>query len=108
MARVARTVRRGASTTQLPRPVGTALRQLVHDLGIERTLKEYDVITSWESIVGAQVAKVTKAQRIQNGTLIVSVASASWRAELTMRRLEIRDKINAYVGKEIVREIRFR
>jgi hypothetical protein len=36
------------------------------------------------------------------------VSSAPWRAELTMRRAEIIEKINGIAGTKVVREIRFR
>lgn len=71
-------------------------------------MKQYDVITTWESIVGEQIAKVTKVQRIDNGVLYIGVATAPWRAELTMKRTDIIEKINRAVGRHIVKEIRFR
>ena len=77
-------------------------------MGITRTIKQYDVINMWESIVGDQIAKVTTVQRIDNGVLFINVATAPWRAELTMKRTEIMEKINHAVGRHIVKEIRFR
>ncbi len=77
-------------------------------LGIDKTLSEYEVVTSWDAIVGEQIAKVTKAERLENGILFVSVATAPWRNELTMKRREIVARINGAVGKNVVKEIRFR
>lgn len=91
-----------------PRPVGVALKELTHQLGISKVLSHYDVITLWESIVGEQVARVTTAQRMENGILFVGVKTAPWRAELTMRRLDIIEKINNALGKKTVKDIRFR
>ncbi len=89
-------------------PVGVALKHLVEALGIARTLKQYDVLTLWESVVGEQIARVASAQRIENGVLFVRVTTAPWRAELAMKRVEIMQKINAAIGERIVTEIRFR
>lgn len=91
-----------------PVDINAALGELVQNLGIKKTLGEYTVITSWGDLVGERIAKVTQAQRIENGILFVSVANAPWRAELTMRRLEIAAKINSAAGKQVVKEIRFR
>lgn len=66
------------------------------------------MITSWQELVGEQIAKVTQAQRMENGVLFVGVSTAPWRAELSMKRLEIMAKINAAFGKKVVHEIRFR
>ena len=90
------------------RAVGAILQEMVRDLGIDRTLRQYNVITSWPSIVGEKIAGVTTAQRIENGILFVQVSTAPWRAELTMRRMEILEKVNKAAGKQVIREIRFR
>ena len=86
----------------------TALNEFASSVGITKKLREYNVLTSWETIVGEQIAKVAKPQRIDNRILLVTVASAPWRAELSMRRREIIEKINAAVGKRVVQDIRFR
>lgn len=85
-----------------------ALKDLARQLGITRTLAEYEAMASWEGVVGEQVSRVTIPERIERGILFVAVASPSWRTELTMRRLEIVEKINRSVGQKIVKEIRFR
>lgn len=97
-----------ARRTKIPEPVGAAIDNLARHLGITRTLKQYGVVTSWPSIVGEQIAKVTTAQRFEGGILFVGVATAPWRTELTMRRLEIIEKINVAIGQKVVKEIRFR
>ncbi len=88
--------------------MSSALEQFAKDLGIVRPLSPYSVLTSWEEIVGEQIARVTRAERIEDGVLLVRVSTAPWRAELSLRRGEILEKVNAVVGKGIVREIRFR
>jgi predicted nucleic acid-binding Zn ribbon protein len=88
--------------------INSALRAFVADLGIAPTLAMYDVVTTWPDVVGEQIARVSTAERMENGILFVSVTNAPWRAELTMKRKSIIDKINARAGGKIVKEIRFR
>jgi len=85
-----------------------ALAQFSKSLGITKKLREYSVVTSWNSLVGEQIAKVATPQRIENGTLLVAVANAPWRSELSMRKREIIQKINQGLGQKIVVDIRFR
>lgn len=92
----------------MPEEIGVALQELVGSIGIGKTLRQYEVVTSWPALVGEQIAKVSTAKRMENGVLFVEVANAPWRAELTMRRGEIARKINAALGKNVVKEIRFR
>ncbi len=91
-----------------PVHVGAALAELVASLGIDGTLRRYAVVAGWAEVVGDQIAKVTTPQRMENGVLFVSVKTAPWRAELTMKRLEIMRKLNAAAGAQVVRDIRFR
>jgi predicted nucleic acid-binding Zn ribbon protein len=91
-----------------PKAVGAAIQDLAKHLGLEKHLEDYQVITSWPDVVGDQIAKVTEAQRMENGILFVGVSTAPWRAELSMKRMEIIQKINGMFGKSVVKEIRFR
>ena len=91
-----------------PEPVGQALERLTRSLGIGKMLDEYGVLEAWGTVVGERIAAVSTALRIENGVLFVGVATAPWRAELSMQRQDIIRRINAAVGKEVVREIRFR
>jgi predicted nucleic acid-binding Zn ribbon protein len=88
--------------------VGSVLGELMDELGLSRKLREQNVLTSWEQVVGLQIARVAKPQKIENGVLVVSVASAAWRNELSIRRREIIGKINGKAGRAVVRDIRFR
>ncbi len=99
---------RSPSAKKQPLAFNAALNDFTSSLGITKKLREYNVVTSWEELVGEQIAKVAKPQRVENGVLFVSVASAPWRAELTMRRREIVERINAVIGKKVVQDIRFR
>ena len=91
-----------------PLPLREALDDFASSIGITRKLREYSIVTSWDDIVGAQIGRVAKPQRIEKGILFVAVASAPWRAELSMRRREIVQKINDSVGKRVILDIRFR
>jgi predicted nucleic acid-binding Zn ribbon protein len=101
-------VKRRPGGKKSPKELGIALRELTESLGISKTLRQYEVMTHWEAIVGEAVARVAQPVRLENGILFVHVASAPWRAELSMRRMEILGKIRKHTGTTIVREIRFR
>jgi predicted nucleic acid-binding Zn ribbon protein len=107
-ARVSQTKTERSSSTKVPQPINQAIDDLVHRLGMTKALKQYNVITSWNEIVGEQIGRMTKAQRMEHGVLVVSVESAPWRAELTMKRREIIDKLNKAIGDHVVKDIRFR
>ena len=91
-----------------PRPLAAALEDLVRELGIDKPMHEYAAVTSWEEVVGEQIARIAHAERVDNGVLIVRVASAPWRSELSLRKAEILRKVADRIGQGVVKEIRFR
>jgi predicted nucleic acid-binding Zn ribbon protein len=97
-----------AAEKKQPLALHVALSEFATSIGIARKLREYSVITSWQELVGEQIARVAKPQRIENGVLYVTVSSAPWRAELSMKRREIIEKINSVARKKVVQDIRFR
>ncbi|HAV24388.1 MAG: hypothetical protein A3H45_12740 [Ignavibacteria bacterium RIFCSPLOWO2_02_FULL_55_14] len=88
------------------KPIGEALEGLIKDLGIEPKLREYEAVLRWEEAVGAHIAKIATAERIQNGVLGVRVTNGTWRYELTLRKKDLIAKLNSALGAEIVKDIR--
>ncbi len=88
--------------------LGESLRLLLRNLEIETKVKQHIAAAKWSEIVGDTVAKVSEVDRVENGVLFVTVESSSWRNELVFMRREIISKINATLGEEIIREIRFK
>jgi predicted nucleic acid-binding Zn ribbon protein len=84
-----------------------ALQSLFRQLGVTRKVQHYTLITSWDSIVGERIARISKARKVDNGVLFVEVANGPWRTELAMRKREILEKIVRKIGKNIVKDIRF-
>ncbi len=107
-ARARRSTRKGTKAKKQPVAVAQALEEFAVALGIDATLRRYAVLTEWEVIVGEQIARVTKPQRVESGILYVGVASAPWRAELTLQRREIIRKVNDAIGTNVIKDIRFR
>jgi predicted nucleic acid-binding Zn ribbon protein len=89
------------------KPIGSALDEVINNLGIKKKLKEYDAVIYWETVVGQQIAKMTTATRIVNGVLFVQVKTSTWRNELILRKKEIIDKLDKVVGIGIIKDIKF-
>jgi len=95
------------SRTPQSKTLGEAIEGLIRELGLGGKLKEYDAVLRWEEAAGPHIAKVTAAEKIQHGVLTVRVNNATWRYELTMRKKDLITKINALLGEDIVKDIRF-
>jgi predicted nucleic acid-binding Zn ribbon protein len=95
------------SKKQSIKTVGVALDELLGGLGIEKKLQEYDAVVFWDVVVGERIAQIAQAVKIAHGTLFVRVKTSTWRNELMMRKVQIKDKLNDYIGKETVKDIKF-
>jgi predicted nucleic acid-binding Zn ribbon protein len=84
------------------------LKELIGSLGIQEKLDEYEAVNRWEEVLGEHIAKAATAVGIKNGILHIHVQTGPWRNELTMRKKEIIDKLNASIGSKIVKDIKFK
>jgi predicted nucleic acid-binding Zn ribbon protein len=87
--------------------IGESIQSLFKQLGHEDKIKQYQVIQEWKKIVGEEISQVARPERIQDKSLIVRVASMSWRTELQMQKRQILQKIRDKVGDNVIVDIRF-
>ncbi len=65
--------------------VGEALSAYLARSGMQRRLAQASVVDEWETLVGPNIARIAKPQSVSaDGTLFVSVKSASWMQELQL------------------------
>lgn len=88
--------------------IGNALRDALRRQGIERSVREQDVLVRWEEIVGPAIARQARPLRLHRGILWISVEDAAWRQELSLMRTELVEKINDAVDDTVITEIRLR
>ncbi|MDI6767840.1 MAG: DUF721 domain-containing protein [Bacteroidota bacterium] len=91
-----------------PKPISEIIGKVIHDLGLGSRIKEYEIIDLWSRIVGNQIAKVTSAESIRDGKLIVRVKHPTWRNELLFLKRGIIEKINKEMNQEIIKDIYFK
>ncbi len=89
------------------RHISQGLAQLVQQLGLGERLRQQRVINEWPQLVGARIAAIAHAERLQDGVLFVRVTSSTWRTELLFQKPLILEKIRSTLGDTLVKEIRF-
>jgi len=95
-------------TQHQPRPMQSALSETLQQLSIGRKLRQYEIFERWQSIVGDQIARAAKPEKIDHSKLFIKVTQSTWRNELVFLKIEIMEKINAAMGQEIITDIIFR
>jgi predicted nucleic acid-binding Zn ribbon protein len=82
------------------------LRNL-HEQGLETPLQQKRLIDAWPVVAGPLVARYTLNTYIYNQTLYVRLSNPALRADLSMRRQELTQLLNNYVGEQVITDIRF-
>ena len=75
--------------------------------GLETPLLQKRLMDSWAEVVGEFVANYTERMYIRNQTLYVHLTNPAMRADLSMMRREIVNKLNAHVGTQVIADVRF-
>ncbi len=87
--------------------IGDVLRSVLREDGLETPILQHRLIRMWPNVVGEKVTRYTDNLYIRNQTLFVEVKMPALRAELSMMRSQIVEKLNTAVGATIITEIRF-
>jgi predicted nucleic acid-binding Zn ribbon protein len=88
--------------------VDAAISDYLKSAGLDKRVRQAEVIPDWAELVGAQVAAVTEPLRVSaNGTLFVAVRSNPWMNELSLLEPQLLAAINVVPGREPIRKIRW-
>ena len=88
-----------------PSAVTDLLGAVFHGTPTEKRLKEGKIWLVWEPAVGRQIANRARPASFRDGTLTVAVSSAPWMQQLNFLKKGIMEKLNAFLGEEMVRDI---
>ncbi len=87
--------------------IAELLRSNLRRQGLETPLLQKRLVEAWPSVAGSVIVRYTTNAYIRNQTLFVHLSSPALRADLSMRRKEFVDRLNAAVGSRIIVDIRF-
>ena len=81
--------------------------QALREQGLETPLHQKRLVEAWPQVAGPVVARYTLNTYIYNQTLYVRLSNPALRADLSMRRQELTQKLNAAVGEQVIVDVRF-
>jgi predicted nucleic acid-binding Zn ribbon protein len=86
-------------------PIGAVLQVLLRQSGLDKKVQALHALDAWDEAVGQMAAKATLSKTLEYGVLKVRMISPVWRNEIFLRREEIRQRLNASAGAELIKEI---
>lgn len=82
------------------------MAQLAAGLGLEHPMESARLFSAWPAIVGPDVAAKCRPTGLKNGVLKVRTSSAAWASEFRYLAPEMIKRVNAELGKQVVKEIK--
>lgn len=80
---------------------------VIRDEGLEDNMLAHRALSVWGTIVGSYINRLTTTRRVAGNTLMLHIASAAVRQELSINKTPLLRALNDALGKEVIKEIRF-
>lgn len=91
------------------KPIGEAVEALMVSLGLEKRLKEAQVMDAYAEVVGPFLALHSSPHSVRDGVLTIRVLQPTIRFELErVWKKEILDRFKQRFGSHIIRKLEFR
>lgn len=78
---------------------------MVDKKGLRPGIDQLEVEAAWDKVCAGLIAKHTTALNLKRNKLRVRVDSAPLRQELSYMKTDLQEKVNAYLGRELIKEI---
>tara|TARA_B100000963_G_C22408889_1_gene572312 strand:- start:317 stop:592 length:276 start_codon:yes stop_codon:yes gene_type:complete len=75
---------------------------------LDGKLKETRIRQAWASIAGEYIAKYTTYLRLRDDSLLVEINDSTLRHELFLHKEEVMNKVNVFLGEQLVNQIQIR
>jgi hypothetical protein len=89
------------------KPLGDIVGKIMKAYGLEKRMKEMDILNGWPEMMGIAVANRTTSLRINNRILYISMDSAVMREELLNGKQIILQRVNDFAGESIIDDVWF-
>ncbi len=88
--------------------IGSVIEDVIKDLDIKDKLRTSNIFSRWTEIVGTEIGRKSKPKRLAKDTLYISVVNSTWANELSLMSGQLIEKINSFIGREVVKNIKFK
>jgi len=87
--------------------ISSVLKKISQDYGLEKRINEQRLLTEWPALVGDPIGRVSRPERIFEGTLYLRLGNAVWRTELLFQKAALIQRVNNLLGGQVIKDIKF-
>jgi predicted nucleic acid-binding Zn ribbon protein len=82
------------------------IENYIKDKKLKSKLNSSKIFNYWEEIVGKEIAKNSKPEKLKNKILYISTSNPIWATELSLLSQELIKKINEFLKEEAVTSLK--
>ncbi|HUY18715.1 MAG TPA: DUF721 domain-containing protein [Candidatus Binataceae bacterium] len=90
-----------------PEPIASALQPIIEKLDAEGHFGLVRLVQVWPAMVGEGIARRTEVGGLKFHTATIKVSTAMWIQELNLLKSDILARLQARLGADVVRDLRF-
>jgi len=87
--------------------IGEAMGDMLDAFKIKKKFNQTYIIEYWQELMGPAIAKQTKEIFFKDQKLFVRIDSGALKQELSMHKSMVVEKLNKFIGEEVVKEVVF-
>ncbi len=87
-------------------PLSEVVKDLLKAYGMEEQMNEMEIMKGWDFVMGKFVAKHTTDMWFKNKVLYIKLDSSVIKNELQLAKTQVIEKMNDYVGKNIITDLK--
>ena len=87
--------------------IGEALGDMLDAFKIKKKFNQTHIIQAWGELMGTAIAKQTREIYFKDQKLFVRIDSGALKQELSMHKSLVTEKLNKFIGEEVVKEVIF-
>lgn len=94
------------ATLKFPERINKIIPRVLHNLDINKRMKNWQIVEKWDEIVGEKIAEHARATAVDSENLFVEVDNPVWQGQLFLMKEKIIKKIKTY--NVSIKDIKFR
>ncbi|MCB0354398.1 MAG: DUF721 domain-containing protein [Bdellovibrionales bacterium] len=86
----------------------TILSLALKRYGLEDKIHRYRFVSHWKEIVGEELAKRSRPERLRGKVLIVAVRNSAWAQEMSFLKNTILKRLNRFLDSDVeIEDVKF-
>ncbi|MBF0433673.1 MAG: DUF721 domain-containing protein, partial [Fibrobacteria bacterium] len=88
-----------------PLKISSVLNAVLERVGSLQAIEEKKLRDNWDTLVGSRISEIAVIDSLREHKLYLKVENSVWKMELRFQLPEIIQRINAFAGWKLIKEI---